>query len=152
MVGILFICHGNICRSPMAQFVMQHLVDERGLSSCFRIDSAATSTEEIGSQPHPKTRDMLRRNGIPCKSHRSRQMTHADVEANDLVVCMDERNVRNAERVAGPCGGKLVKLLSFAGIDRDVADPWYTGDYETAYDDISTGCAALLDWLVANKL
>lgn len=152
VVRILFICHGNICRSTMAEFVMKDLVAKRGMDELFEIDSAATSREEIGNGVHRGTREALRCHGVPCGTHRARQITRNDAAYYDLLVCMDQANVRNTERVAGPCGDKLVKLMSFAGESRDVADPWYTGDFETTYRDVSAGCEALLQALVDGRV
>lgn len=148
VIGILFICHGNICRSPMAQFVMQHLVDKAGRSAGFVIDSAATTTEEIGNPPHPGTKSILAAHGIPCGSHRARLVTPEDASHFDLIVIMDEENRSHLRRILHADDlGKVHKLLSFAGIKRDVADPWYTRDFETTFQDVWIGCNALLEHL-----
>lgn len=130
----------------MAQSVFRYMADKKGLSGCFEIDSAATSTEEIGNPPHYGTVSELRRQNIPLIPHRARQLTKADYERYDYLVGMDSANIRNMRRITGE-DGKIYKLLSFAGLDRDVADPWYTGDFEKTYEDVALGCAALLDKL-----
>lgn len=146
MIKVLFVCHGNICRSTMAQSVFQHMADQKGLSGCFDIDSAATSTEEIGNPPHYGTAAELRKHNIPLIPHRARQLTKSDYDRYDYLIGMDSANIRNMRRMTGG-EDKIYKLLSFAGLDRDVADPWYTGDFETTYADVALGCAALLDKL-----
>lgn len=147
---ILFVCHGNICRSPMAQYVMEYLVKQAGLSASFEIDSAATTTEEIGNPPHPGTRRALAAHGIPCGKHRAQQITAEDARCFDSIVIMDGENLRHLRRLLpADCLPKVSKLLSWAGSDRDVADPWYTGDFEATFDDVWTGCNALLKTLTA---
>jgi len=146
---ILFICHGNICRSPMAEMVMKELIRRRGLESCFTVASCATSTEEIGNPVYPPAREELARRGIPCERRRARQLTAKDYEDYDLLICMDDWNVRNARRMlAGDPQGKVRKLLEYAGRTDDVADPWYTDRFDIAYCDILSGCSALLDSLL----
>ena len=148
MIKVLFVCHGNICRSPMAEFVMKDMVRKAGLEQVFRIESAATSTEEIGRDIHPGTRRLLRAHHIPFAPRAARQLCRADYKAYDWLIAMDEENVRHMMRIlGGDPQGKVRKLLSFAGSARDVADPWYTGDFETTYADISAGCEALIDAL-----
>ena len=145
---ILFICHGNICRSTMAEFVMKDMVAKRGLADQFHIESAATSTEEIGSPVYPGTRKILEREGIDCSGKRARQMRRDDYEKFDLLIGMDSANERNMLRMlGGDPEGKVHKLLEFAGSEGDIADPWYTGDFETAYDDVLAGCTGLLGYL-----
>ncbi len=145
MTSILFICHGNICRSTMAQYVMEQLVRDAGREGDFLVDSAATSREEIGNDVHPGTRRKLAREGVPCGHHRARQVTHADYAAFDQLVIMDEENRRGLSRIIGADPeGKVTKLLDWSGEDRDVADPWYTGDFDTTYRDVTAGCEALL--------
>ncbi len=146
MIKVLFVCHGNICRSTMAQSVFWYMTDKKGLSDCFEIDSAATSTEEIGNPPHYGTVSELRRRNVPLIPHRARQLTKADYDRYDYLVGMDSANIRNMRRITGG-DVKIYKLLSFAGLDRDVADPWYTGDFQKTYEDVALGCAALLDKL-----
>jgi len=145
MIKILFVCHGNICRSTMAEYVMKHLAREAGLEDQFFIDSAATSAEEIGNGVHHGTRRKLAQVGIPCGDHRARQMTKADYQRFDLLIGMDGANMRNMRRI---CGGdsddKLRLLLQFAGSGRDIADPWYTGNFDATYEDVLSGCTGLL--------
>lgn len=132
----------------MAEYVMKDLVRCRGLEGTVFVDSAATSTEEIGNPVHRGTKRMLRERGVPFGDHSARQITHADYDEYDLIVGMDEANIRSMRRVFdGDPQGKLHKLLEFAGSGRDVADPWYTGDFETTYDDVVSGCEGLLEQL-----
>ena len=160
MIKVLFVCHGNICRSTMAQSVFAHMVKERGLEELFYIDSAATSREEIGNGPHYGTVNQLRKVNIPVIPHRAVQMTEADYDKYDLLIGMDTANIRNMNRIAdGDAEGKIYKLLSFKDYDKtntlaaghDVADPWYTGDFETTYRDVMAGCAGLLEFCLRNK-
>lgn len=146
MVKILFVCHGNICRSPMAEFVLKDIVKKAGRADEFYIASAATSTEEIGNDIHLGTRAVLRSHGIPFERRAARQITKADYENFDYIIGMDEYNMRNLKRMLGDdkCK-KLYKLLEFAGSSRDVADPWYTGDFNTTYEDVLLGCNALIN-------
>ena len=148
---ILFVCHGNICRSTMAEFVLKDMVAARGVADGFSIESAATSTEEIGNPVHPGTWRMLQAHGIGgFEGKRARQLTRDDYDDYDLIIGMDEANIRNMGRMlGGDPEGKVRKLLEFAGSTRDVADPWYTGDFETTYDDVRAGCAGLLGRLLA---
>ena len=148
MVKILFVCHGNICRSPMAEFVMKSLVKKAGLEGQFTIASAATSCEEIGNPVYPPARRELARHGIPCVGKTARRLEREDYIRWDYLIGMDYYNLRNMERMlGGDPQGKIYLLLSFAGEDREVADPWYTGDFDAAYRDIVTGCTAILDRL-----
>jgi len=148
MLKVLFICHGNICRSTMAEYVMKHLVKKAGLEDQFFIDSAATSTEEIGNGVHHGTRRKLTEVGIPCGNHRARQMTKEDYDKFDLLIGMDGANLRNMRRLySNDSQKKLHLLLEFAGSDRDIADPWYTGNFDATYEDVLSGCAALLEQL-----
>ena len=141
MIKILFICHGNICRSPMAEFVMKDLVKKAG-----RIESAAVSAEELGNPVYPPARRELAAHGISCDGKTARQMTRADYDRFDFLVCMDQSNLRRMERI---CGGdsarKMSLLLSHADRSDDVADPWYTGDFSATWRDVLAGCAALLE-------
>lgn len=149
---VLFICHGNICRSPMAQFVLQQMVNERGLADRFRIDSRATSTEEIGNSPHRGTVQKMREVGTPVLPHRASQITWWDYENYDYIIGMDDWNIRNLRRMLkGDPDRKVSKLLSFAGSDRDIADPWYTGNFDETYEDVLVGCRALLDTLLRER-
>ena len=148
MIKVLFICHGNICRSPLAESVFTHMVSSLGLSDQFIIDSFATSTEEIGNPPHRGTVNKLREAGIPLVPHKAKQITFSDYDGADYIIGMDTANIRNLNRMLkGDPDGKVYKLLSFAGLDRDVADPWYTGDFDATYEDVTLGCKAFLDYL-----
>ncbi len=144
MIKILFICHGNICRSTMAEYMMKDLVKNRGMESEFYIDSAATSREEIGNPVHYGTRQKLREVGIPCGDHRARQMTKEDYEKFDYLIGMDSANIRNMHRILGADPeGKVHKLLEFTERVRDIADPWYTGNFDVTYEDIKEGLEGL---------
>ncbi len=143
---ILFVCHGNICRSPMAEFVMKDLVKKAGLEQHFVIESAATSTEEIGNSVYPPARRKLAEHGIGCQGKTARQMTRGDYDRYDLLIGMDSWNIRNMRNI---CGGshpedKIVMLMDFTRRPGDVADPWYTGDFEATWRDVLEGCQALL--------
>lgn len=152
MVKILFVCHGNICRSTMAEFVMKDLVKKAGVAEQFEIDSAATSREEIGNGVHPGTRRKLAEKGVPCGEHRARQLTCDDYDCWDYLIGMDSANIRNMNRICGgDQDGKIYKLLSFTGSGADVADPWYTGDFEATWRDVMAGCAALLEQMMEQK-
>lgn len=145
MMKILFICHGNICRSPMAEFICKDLAAKRGIKG-LTIASAATSNEEIGNPVYPPAKAELKKHGISCEGKRARRITADDYREYDLLICMDSFNIRNALRIFGEDKeGKLVKLMSFANSDGDVADPWYTDRFDIAYSDIYKGCSALLD-------
>ena len=149
MLDILFICHGNICRSPMAEFVMKDLTERQGLAGKFQIASAATSREELGNDIHPGTRRVLEREGIPFSSRQARQITKSDYEAYDYIIAMDRANLRNLERLlGGDPEGKFFLFLEFAGEHQDIADPWYTGNFDETYRDIKQGCTALLEFLL----
>ena len=148
MVRILFVCHGNICRSPMAEFVMKDIVSKAGREDAFYIESAATSTEEIGNDVYPPARRKLAEHGISCQGKTARQMTRRDYERFDLLVGMDSWNIRNMKVICGgDPDGKIHQLLDFTNKPGDVADPWYTGDFEATWRDVSEGCQYLLKWL-----
>ena len=148
MERILFVCHGNICRSPMAEFVMKDLVRKAGGDERFFIASAATSTEEIGNPVYPPARRKLAEHGIGCAGKTARQMTAADYREYDLLIGMDSANLRNMRRICGgDPEGKIRLLMDFTDRPGDVADPWYTEDFETTWRDISAGCRGLLEWL-----
>ena len=148
MTKILFICHGNICRSPMAEFVMKDLVKKARLETEFLIESAATSTEEIGNPVYPPARRKLAEHGISCAGKTSRQLTGADYDQYDILIGMDRANIRNMNRI---CGGdpeeKLHLLMEYTDHPGDVADPWYTDDFETTWRDVLAGCKGLLERL-----
>ena len=140
-------CHGNICRSTMSQFVFQYYVDQRNLTDSFYIDSAATSREEIGNPPHYGTRRKLKEVGIPCGDHRARQMRREEYDQFDYIIGMDSWNIRNINRIIGNGDpeGKVYMLLDFTERKgQDIADPWYTGDFDATYADVKEGCEALL--------
>ena len=146
MRKILFICHGNICRSPMAEFVMKDLVKQAGQEARFFIASAATSTEEIGNPVYPPARRKLAEHGISCAGKTARQLRREDYEAYDLLIGMDRANLRNIRRICGgDPEGKLHLLLEYAGRpEQEVADPWYTGDFEATWRDVQAGCQGIL--------
>lgn len=157
MIKILFVCHGNICRSPMAEFVMKDMVKKRGLADEFYIASAATSTEEIwgdrGNPVYPPARKELAKHGLSCDGKYAVQLKREDYAKYDYLIGMDSANIRNMERMCGgDPEGKIYRLLSFAGSSRDVADPWYTRDFKTTYNDVVEGCGALLEYIMAEKL
>ncbi|MGN0262680.1 MAG: low molecular weight protein-tyrosine-phosphatase [Eggerthellaceae bacterium] len=151
--GIMFVCHGNICRSTMAEFVMKDMLENAGLADRVTVASSATSTEEIGNPVHHGTRRMLERHGIPCEGKRAVQLKRSDYDSYDLFVGMDAANVRNMRRMlGGDAEGKVCKLLQFpedasADTASDVVDPWYTGDFEATWRDVVEGCSALLECL-----
>lgn len=148
MISILFVCHGNICRSTMSESVMTYLVKQAGLSEEILIASAATSTEEIGNPPHYGTVSVLSEKGVALVPHRAVQMTKRDYAAYDYLIGMDSANIRNMERICGgDPDGKIHKLLEFAGEPEDISDPWYTGRFLLTYTDVMRGCTALLEVL-----
>ena len=151
MVKILFVCHGNICRSPMAEFVMKDLARQKGLSDAYEIASAATSREEIGNPVYPPARRKLTEHRISCAGHAARQMTRRDYDHFDRILGMDHANIRNIQRIAGgDPDRKITLLLDHAGRPgEEVADPWYTGDFDAAWNDILAGCEGLLAELAA---
>ena len=148
MIRILFVCHGNICRSPMAEYVMKDLVKRAGLENQFEIASAATSYEEIGNPVYPPARSVLKRHGIGCAGHAARHMERSDYEHYDYIIGMDHYNLRNMRAICGgDPQGKLHMLMSFTGSNAIVDDPWYTGEFEEVYGQIAEGCAAMLESL-----
>ena len=148
MKKIMFVCHGNICRSPMAEFVMRDMVKKRGLESEFVIASSATSTEEIGNDIHRGTRAVLTKYSIPFSPREAVQITRSDYAKYDLFIGMDSANIRNLGRIFGADPeNKIKKLLDFTPRGGDVADPWYTGNFEETWRDVNEGCAALLEEL-----
>ena len=148
MRKILFVCHGNICRSTMAEYVMKHLLRQNGMEDWVYVDSAATSTEEIGNGVHSGTRAKLAREGIPCGNHRARQVTWQDYGEFDFLIGMDEANRRNLLRMLkGDPEGKVSLLLDYTNRPGAIADPWYTGDFDVTYEDVLEGCQGLLKQL-----
>ena len=149
MTKILFVCHGNNCRSPMAEFVMKELVKKAGLASQFQIESAATSRKEIGNPVYPPAQRKLAEHGISCDGHAARQLTNADYEKYDLLIGMDSANLRNMQRIySGDPDGKLHLLMDYTKQSRDVADPRYTDDFEATWQDVLAGCQGLLHELM----
>jgi len=148
---ILFVCHGNICRSPMAEFVMKEIVADAGLEDSFYIESAATSTEEIGNEVYPPAKRKLAEHGISCKGKTARQMTRQDYLRFDLLVGMDDWNIRNMKRICGDDPDeKIHRLMDFTVRPGEVADPWYTGNFEATWNDVLEGCTDLLRSIVKN--
>ena len=142
---ILFICHGNICRSPMAEYIMKELVKREGVASDWEIESAAVSREEIGNPVYPPARRKLLEQGIPCGQHAARQMTRADYDRFDLLIGMDSANLRDMHRICGgDYAGKMSLLMDHTARPGNVADPWYTGDFEATWRDVLEGCQGLL--------
>ena len=157
MIRVLFVCHGNICRSPMAEFIFKDMVNNRGVSEQFYIASAATSTEEIwngiGNPVYPPARKELAKHGISCEGKRAVQITKADYGKYDYILGMEQRNIRNILRIVGmDSEGKVKLLLDYSDDPRDIADPWYTGDFESTYRDVVEGCEGFLRYLEKNKL
>ena len=159
MIKILFVCHGNICRSPMAEFILKDLVTKRGIAAAFQIASAATSTEEIwngvGNPVYPPAKEELARHGISCEGKCAVQVTKEDYTNYDYLICMDRNNVRNLERIVGSDkDGKISMLLDYAGrTGESIADPWYTGNFVTTYQDIMEGLNGFLTYLTQeNKI
>ena len=152
MISVLFICHGNICCSPMAEFILKDMVSRRGIADRFEIASAATSTEEIwngvGNPVYPPARKELARHGISCDGKRAVQLKAEDYDYYDFLIGMDSMNLRNMERMTGhEKSDKMKLLLEYAGINRDVRDPWYTSRFDETYKDVVMGCQAFLDYL-----
>lgn len=152
MINIMFVCWGNICRSPMAEFVLKDKVSKLGISNQFYIASSATSTEEIwngvGNPVYPPAKKELAKHGISCEGKRAVQLKKEDYGKYDLLIGMDNTNIRYMHRIlGGDPEGKIKLFLEYAGMSRDVADPWYTGKFEVTYNDVVTGCEALLDYL-----
>ncbi|MCI7224035.1 low molecular weight protein-tyrosine-phosphatase [Fusobacterium sp.] len=145
MIKVLFVCHGNICRSTMAESVFTHMVKERKIENQFEIFSAGTSREEIGNPVHYGTVNKLKELSIPVVPHRAVQMTKEDLEHYDYIIAMDDNNIRNIERIIGGKNEKVKKLLSFTSSIADIADPWYTGDFDKTYEDIKKGLNAFLE-------
>lgn len=150
MIKVLFVCHGNICRSTMGQCMFQDMVNKRGMADKFLIDSAATSREEIGNGPHYGTVQKLREVGIPVIPHRARQMTRADYDNFDYLIGMDSYNVTNMKRIAGgDPDSKIFQMLEFAGLSRSIADPWYTDNFDATYNDLVLGLEGFWNYLLS---
>ena len=148
MKKVLFVCHGNICRSPMAEMVFKHLVRQRGLTG-FTVASAATSTEEIGNPVYPPARAVMARHGIPVEKRGARQLTRADYDAYDLLIGMDNANIRNMHRMlGGDPQGKIFRLMDFTHRPGEVADPWYSDRFDECFEDVLEGCEALLQYVL----
>lgn len=148
MKKVLFVCLGNICRSPMAEFMFKKYVAEKGESGNFVIESAATSSEEVGNPVYPPAKRELAKHGISCEGKRARRLTEKDFSNFDLIVCMDDNNLKSIERYFGKENAQKVrKMMSFAGSSKDVADPWYTGDFETTYKDVESALDGVYSYL-----
>ena len=153
MKKIMFVCHGNICRSPMAEFIFKNIVEENGMSNNFLVSSTATSDEEIwngiGNPIYPPAAEQLKKNNIPFTQRQATRLKRSDYNAYDIFVCMDSRNIANARRIfGGDTENKVHRLLDFTAEPRDVSDPWYSRDFDTAYKDILSGCKALFKSLI----
>ena len=145
MKKIMFLCHGNICRSPMAEYVMKDIVKKEGLENEFEITSAAVSDEEWFNPIYPPAQRKLREKGVPFGHHSAHKISKAEFDAQDIVVVMDRSNLRWLTRIVGDLQGKVHMMMEYAGESRDVADPWYTGDFEQTYQDVLSGCKGLLE-------
>ena len=151
MIKILFVCHGNICRSPMAEFIFKKFISNSNLDNEFIIDSAATSTEEIGNAIYPPAKDILNKHNIPIGQHRSRQINSTDLEYFDYIVAMEKYNINNLNRLLGE-SKKYSLLLDYTDEKGDIDDPWYTGDFKTAYNQIEKGCIGLLSKILKDDV
>ncbi|QHI71097.1 low molecular weight protein-tyrosine-phosphatase [Aminipila terrae] len=151
MIRVMFVCHGNICRSPMAEFVFKDMVKKKGLEKDFLIASSATSTEEIGNPVHHGTRNKLKCYGITTEGKKAVQLQKMDYDCYDYILGMEERNLINIKRIFGiDKDNKIKKLLDFSDNPRDIADPWYTGNFDITYEDIYEGCQGLLTYILKN--
>lgn len=151
MIRVAFVCWGNICRSTLSESVFTYKVKELGLEELFTIDSFATSREEIGNPPHRGTVNKLREVGIPLVPHRAKQISLEDYDKFDYIIGMDEVNIKYLNRILkNDPDGKIYKFLSFSGSGRDIADPWYTGDFDETYKDVIEGCEGFLKYLTKN--
>jgi len=149
-IKVMFVCHGNICRSPMAEFVLKDIVSKNGVSDRFVIKSSATSTEEIGNPVHHGTRNKLREHNISCEGKYAVQLKKSDYAEFDYIICMDSWNIRNIMRIVGNDSmGKIFRLLDFTERKgQDIADPWYTGNFNETYNDILEGCNAFFEFIM----
>ena len=148
MIKVLFICHGNICRSTMCEFVFKDMVKKAGLEKHFLIESAGTSSEEVGNPVHYGTRKKLREHNISCEGKRARQLVREDINKYDYLICADSRNVVNTmRRVNSSDSKRILRLLDYTTHPRDIADPWYTDNFDITYDDVLEGCTAFLNYI-----
>ena len=148
MIKVLFVCHGNICRSAMAKFIFKNMVSQKGLSNEFIIDSAAVSYEEEGNDMYPPAKDILKKHNIPFEHHSARRIQTSDYNKFNYIICMDESNLNNIVRIIGDDPlNKACRLLDFSSNQRDISDPWYTGNFEKAFQDINEGLEYLLNFL-----
>lgn len=153
MINIMFVCHGNICRSPMAEFILKDMVAKRKISHNFHIESSATSIEEIGNDIHYGTKNKLKKVGVPFTPRKATQITKSDYDKYDFILCMDNNNIRNLSRIIpNDKDNKIKLLLDFSDNPRNIADPWYTGNFEDTYNDIIEGCEALLNYIEKNNI
>lgn len=153
MIKVLFVCLGNICRSPMAEYVLKDMVKKEGIEEKFYIDSAATIEEEIGNPVHNGTRKKLNEKGIECGNHKARRITKQDYKEFDYIIGMEKRNIENIKKIVGnDTEHKIYRLLDFSERPRDIADPWFTGDFDTTYDDISEGLNAFLQYIKEKEI
>ena len=153
MVKILFVCHGNICRSPSAEYIMKELVKKADMEDSFYIASAATSWGNVGSPVYPNAKEMLEAHGIDCSAKRSIHLEKSDYDKYDFIIGMDRANIRDMKKICGgDPQGKMYRLLQFAGEDRDLADPWYTRDFQTAWDDLVKGCNGLMRQILQTRV
>ena len=152
MIKVMFVCHGNICRSPMAEFVMKKIAKDNNMENMFHIESCATSTEEIGNPVYPPARKILAEHGINCNGKSARQMTFGDYQNFDYIIAMDYNNLRNIRKfVKYDTENKIHLLMYYTGNERSVSDPWYTRDFQTTWNDISEGCEALFRHILKEK-
>ncbi len=151
MIKVMFICHGNICRSTMAQSVFSHIAHTNGMLSNFKIDSSATSREEINNPPHIGTKRILEKNNILLVKHRAKQITPFDAANFDYLICMDQNNIKNLKRIVNKdYHHKISLLLDYASLNRDIRDPWYTNNFNETFEDVYNGCTHLYQYLIKN--
>ncbi len=153
MIKILFVCYGNICRSPMAEFVFRDMVEKQGMGEQFFIASAATNSDDLGNQVHAGTRDKLKEHGISTKGKRAVRLKKEDYEIYDYIIGMEERNIVSMRRIFGKDPkGKLHRMLDFSPNPRDIDDPWYTRDFERTYQEVLEGCQSFLPWVLSQRV